>query len=158
MRVKKPLYGISEAGTHWYRTYHKHHRKKLSMVTSTYDPCLLICSKPSVVGILGLQTDDTLFLGDEESAKLEESELQKAKLIVKQSEKLSENNPLIFNGCKLTSDGKVITLTQKEQADQLQLVEFSDNPFKQYQEQRARGTYLATICQLEASLLLSMAA
>ncbi|KHJ30211.1 hypothetical protein EV44_g0249 [Erysiphe necator] len=71
---------------------------------------------------------------------------------------LSENNPLIYNGCKLTFDGQEMKLTQKGQADRLQLVGNSDNPKKAYQEQRARGAYLATICQPEAALLLSMAA
>ena len=42
MIVLKPLYGIAEAGTHWWATYSKHRREKLHMTTSTYDPCLLI--------------------------------------------------------------------------------------------------------------------
>lgn len=41
-KVIRPLYGIPEAGTHWFGTYHKHHREKLFMETSTFDPCLLI--------------------------------------------------------------------------------------------------------------------
>lgn len=49
-------------------------------------------------------------------------------------------------------------LTQKGQADRLQLVGNSDIPKKAYQEQRARGTYLVTVCQPEAALLQSMAA
>lgn len=158
MRVKKPFYGIIEAGTHWYNTYHKHHCEKLSMSTSTYDPCLLICTKPSLIGILGIQTDDTIFLGDAEFANLENNELKKAKLVAKQPEKLSEHNPLIFNGLKLTLDSKEIKLSQKGQADLIQLVEYSNNSKKSYQEQRARGAYLATICQPEAALSLSMAA
>ncbi|KAI0994535.1 hypothetical protein K3495_g13645 [Podosphaera aphanis] len=45
MVVRKPLYGIPEAGTHWWATYHKHHRENLGMEPSTYDPCLLITKK-----------------------------------------------------------------------------------------------------------------
>jgi len=57
MRVIKPLYGIAEAGTHWWATYHSHHLKKLQMVTSTYDPCLLISSAENPVRVPG-QTGD----------------------------------------------------------------------------------------------------
>ncbi|KAM4065230.1 Dimer-Tnp-hAT domain containing protein [Hirsutella rhossiliensis] len=42
IRVIKPLYGIAEAGVHWFRTYQQHHLEKLDMSTSTYDSCLLI--------------------------------------------------------------------------------------------------------------------
>uniref|UniRef100_A0A093UYI9 Transposon Ty1-NL2 Gag-Pol polyprotein n=1 Tax=Talaromyces marneffei PM1 TaxID=1077442 RepID=A0A093UYI9_TALMA len=44
LKVVRPLYGIPEAGNHWFRTYHNHHTEKLNMETSTYDPCLLHCS------------------------------------------------------------------------------------------------------------------
>ena len=42
MIVQKLLYGILEAGTHWWATYYKHHKEKLSIVTLMYDPCLLV--------------------------------------------------------------------------------------------------------------------
>ncbi len=45
MVVLKPLYGVPEAGMHWWATYSKHHKEKLSMEPSTYDPCLLISTK-----------------------------------------------------------------------------------------------------------------
>jgi hypothetical protein len=60
--VRKPLYGIPEAGTHWWATYYKHHKEKLLMTTSSYDPCLLITTKKEAFGVVGMQTDDTLFL------------------------------------------------------------------------------------------------
>ena len=59
LKVLRPLYGVPEAGTHWFRTYHKHHIEKLNLTTSTYDPCLLYNSQ----AIVGLQTDNTLYLG-----------------------------------------------------------------------------------------------
>ncbi|KAH6667374.1 hypothetical protein B0J14DRAFT_658827 [Halenospora varia] len=33
MVVVKPLYGLAEAGTHWWATYFKHHKEKLQMET-----------------------------------------------------------------------------------------------------------------------------
>ncbi|KAI0994429.1 hypothetical protein K3495_g13753 [Podosphaera aphanis] len=54
MVVRKPLYGIPEAGTHWWATYNKHHREKLGMESSTYDPCLLITKHIGLFGIVGV--------------------------------------------------------------------------------------------------------
>jgi hypothetical protein len=68
------VYGIPEAGTHWWATYYKHHKEKLLMATSTYDPCLLIITNQTF-GIVGMQTDDTLFLGSEEFVTLEDNKL-----------------------------------------------------------------------------------
>ena len=64
MVVLKPLYGVAEAGTHWWATYFKHHREKLHMTTSTYDLCLLITTTKERFAIVGMQTDDTLGLLD----------------------------------------------------------------------------------------------
>jgi hypothetical protein len=41
LRVVKSLYGIPEAGNHWFKTYHQHHLDNLHVRPSTYDPCLL---------------------------------------------------------------------------------------------------------------------
>jgi len=52
LRVVKPLYGVPEAGNHWFKTYHSHHVKELSIEQSTYDPCLLYSNGPfSVIGL-----------------------------------------------------------------------------------------------------------
>ncbi|KAM4067968.1 hypothetical protein HRG_009718 [Hirsutella rhossiliensis] len=61
IRIVRPLYGIAEAGLHWFATYHKHHREQLRMSTSTFDPCLLITNTDpnQAFGIVGMQTDDT---------------------------------------------------------------------------------------------------
>ncbi|KAJ5379608.1 hypothetical protein N7509_012727 [Penicillium cosmopolitanum] len=161
MVVRKPLYGIPEAGTHWWATYHKHHRERLGMVTSTYDPCLLISTAKGAFGVVGMQTDDTLILGSDEFAKLEEKELVEAKFSAKPKDTLSPEGPLIFNGCVLTqNDGDVaVELRQKEQGKRLKPIDHKSTDFKHvYMEQRARGAYIATICQPEAAFDLSVAA
>ena len=71
LRVVKPLYGVPEAGNHWFRTYHNHHVQELHMNASTYDPCLLYTNQ-NAFGIVGLQTDDTLFLANTAFAKAEQ--------------------------------------------------------------------------------------
>jgi hypothetical protein len=47
------------------------------MVTSSYDPCLLITTKKEkeIFRVVNMQIDDTLFLGSEEFAILEENKL-----------------------------------------------------------------------------------
>jgi len=65
IKVIKPLYGIPEAGNYWFLIYHLHHIEKLKIKESTYNPCLLYTHKARV-GIIGLQTNDTLFIGNKE--------------------------------------------------------------------------------------------
>jgi hypothetical protein len=159
MIVRKPLYGIPEAGTHWWATYHKHHREKLAMATSTYDPCLLITTTKGAFGIVGMQTDDTLILGSKEFDTIEEEELTRAKFSAKPKELLSPETPLIFNGCILTQKEGDIELRQKEQGKKLKTVNSkAKDPQHKYREQRARGAYIATICQPKAAFDLSVAA
>jgi hypothetical protein len=161
-KVIKPLYGVPEAGTHWFGTYHRHHRVKLGMETSTYDPCLLITKGiDAPFGVVGMQTDDTLILGDEEFVRREDTELKKAQLLAKPAELLTRESSLIFNGCKLVMDksGPGISMIQKDQGKQITLIDVDRTDFKtSYLEQRARGAYIGTICQPEASYDLSVAA
>ncbi|SLM34983.1 conserved hypothetical protein [Lasallia pustulata] len=170
LKVIKPLYGVPEAGNHWFNTYHCHHTEKLQMEQSIYDPCLLYCT--TSFGIVGLQTDDTLFLADKDFATAENHELHKAKLLAKERELLTESSPLKFNGGHIEKHGVVITLTQPRQCKNLSLirdwnvnlkssqgeVRNSVSPKDQYVAQRARGAYIATVCQPEAAFDLSFAA
>ncbi|OXV09105.1 hypothetical protein Egran_03132, partial [Elaphomyces granulatus] len=159
MRIEKPLYGIPEAGTHWFRTYHRHHSDKLFMVQSTYDPCLLHTEKEGLFGVVGMQTDDTLFVGNKAFAELENDELKKAQILAKPIEMLTMSNTLIFNGGKIHREGMTIKLTQKKQGDRIELIDVKKAPFREaYVAQRARGAYIATVCQPEAAFDLSVAA
>ena len=109
LRVVKPLYGVPEAGNHWFKTYHSHHTKELSMNQSTYDPCLLYSNKP--FGVVGLQTDDTLFLADKGFAEQEQIQLQKAGFMAKDREQLQQGKDLKFNGAVVHIEDTNITLT-----------------------------------------------
>lgn len=128
MRIIKPLYGIPEAGMHWYTTYYRHHQQELGTEHSSYDPCLLITTTPECFGIVGIQTDDTLLLGDKCFALRENTALFEAKLQAKPHEQLQAG--------KIVNNNNEIMLL----------------------EQRARGAYIATICQPEAAYDLSHAA
>lgn len=78
VKVMKPLYGVSEAGNHWFVTHHTHHKDKLVMKESIYDPCLLY-SSGLASSIVGMQTDDTLILADNDFASIEEDAIKSAK-------------------------------------------------------------------------------
>jgi hypothetical protein len=54
MVVLKPLYGVIKAGTYWWAMYSKHHKEKLLITTSTYDPCLLVITTKEAFGIVGI--------------------------------------------------------------------------------------------------------
>ena len=52
LKVLKPLYGVPEAGNHWYKTYLSYYIKYLYINQSIYDPCLLYSNEPfRVVGL-----------------------------------------------------------------------------------------------------------
>jgi hypothetical protein len=62
----------------------------------TYDPCLLYTPSNSL-GIIRLQTDNTLFLADQTFADAKETELQEAKFLAKPREQLTKQTPIKFN-------------------------------------------------------------
>ncbi|CAE7034277.1 hypothetical protein PTTW11_11401 [Pyrenophora teres f. teres] len=162
LHVIKPLYGIAEAGVHWWTTYHGHHCKELDMATSTYDPCLLITNgNADVFGIVGMQTDDTIMLGTPAFSSLKEKKIQKAEFRSKPKSILIPETQLDFNRCTLTIDANkpILDLRQKGQGGKINLVDAkAHNSAQQYTEQRARGAYIASTCQPEASFDLSVAA
>jgi hypothetical protein len=94
------------------------------MITSTYNPCLLIITEKETFGVISIQTDNTLFLGSEEFAAREDNELQKANFSTKPRDKLLPTSNLIFNGCILTqASDNTMTLIQKDQGKKLQLID-----------------------------------
>jgi hypothetical protein len=129
-------------------------------------------TKGDNIGIIGLQTDDTLLLADKDFATEEEKELQKVGFLTKEREELTTTNPIKFNGGQLTLKGNSLTLNQGQHCQNLRAVSLEtvdltsargvirkQIPTKgQYIAQRARGAYVATVCQPEAAFDLSTAA
>jgi hypothetical protein len=112
---------------------------------------LVITTKSGCFGLVGMQTDDTLGLNDFTFVTRESNEMT---FLAKDRQTLTEDEPLIFNGCILTIDGPHLRLKQKNQGQKLEAA--IDR--KTYIEQRARGAYIATTCQPIASFDLSVAA
>jgi hypothetical protein len=170
LKVVKPLYGVPEAGNHWFKTYHSHHIKNLQMQQSTYDPCLLYSTDP--FGVVGLQTDDTLFIGDNAFAGMEQEQLEKAGFLAKDRDALTSTSSIKFNGGIIQLEANnTISLSQERQCANLRLIGDSKSTTStrgtirsnltlkdQYIAQRARGAYVASVCQPEASYDLSVAA
>jgi hypothetical protein len=83
------------------------------MDISIYNPCFLITSTNSVFGIVGIQTNNIIILGDEQFLIQEEQELAQANYITKPKEKLIAAIPLLFNSYILSLDKTNINLCQK---------------------------------------------
>jgi hypothetical protein len=110
-------------------------------------------------GITGMQTDDTLILCTPEFSAIEEKKIQKAAFRAKPKVQLAKSSSIEFNGARFTLDSDQLNLRQKEQVKKLQFVNMgTEERDQQYLEQRARGAYLAFICQPEAAFDLSVAA
>jgi hypothetical protein len=80
------------------------------MDTSIYDPCLLITTTNSVFGVVGMQTDNIIILGDKRFLAQEEYKLTQANYTAKPKEKLLVVIPLLFNGCMLSLNGTNMNL------------------------------------------------
>ena len=79
------------------------------ITTSTFNPCFLITTTGTPFGIVGMQTDDTIILGDNQFLTLED-ELVKANLIAKLKKKLNLIILLFFNGYILSLNKDSIAL------------------------------------------------
>jgi hypothetical protein len=173
LKVIKPLYSVPKAGNHWYNTYYTHHVTKLNIRQSTYDPCLLYSAESVRFGVVGLQTDNTIILADVTFVANKESQLKESKLLSKPREQLTRLHALKFNSSSITlqEDGSIL-LTQERQYQNIQTVTIRSKDLKnargaickdislkdQYILQRARGAYVATVLQPEATFDLSFAA
>jgi hypothetical protein len=68
------------------------------MITSSYNLCFLIITTNDAFRVVGMQTDNTLILGDDNFAQIEDNELKKANLKAKPTKALLYETLLIFNG------------------------------------------------------------
>jgi membrane peptidoglycan carboxypeptidase len=85
--------------------------------------------------------------------------LQKAKFKAKPKTVLSHNKPLEFNSSRITYEGTTVHIRQKGQTKLLRMIDpDAQDAAQRYVEQRARGAYIASICQPEAAFDLSIAA
>jgi hypothetical protein len=166
LKVLLPLYGVPEAGTHWFRTYHEHHTTKLGLQQSSYDPCFLFTAidnnpnnrNTADTAIVGLQTDDTMIACNTSFKKKESDELNKAGFLAKPTQQLTPSNNLTFNGARMTQSTDTITVSQHDQAKKIDLLDPININKEEYVSQRARGAYVSSVCQPQVAFGLSYAA
>ena len=110
MIVLKPLYGITEAGTHWWATYSKYYKEKLLITIFIFNPCFLITTTGTLFKIISMQTNNIIILGDNQFLTLKKDKLVKINLIAKPKEKLSLITLLLFNRYILSLNKDFIAL------------------------------------------------
>ena len=140
------------------------------MTKSTYDPCLLSRFEP--LGIVGMQTNDILILSNNNFASIKEKAIKLAKIMTKDREYLTLTYPLKFNGTQIKLDLNCIVLTKEshvkgifpvtghatESTSSKEITRKKLSPKEQYLAQRARGAYIVSVYQPEASFNLFQAA
>ncbi|XP_044722189.1 polyprotein [Hirsutella rhossiliensis] len=136
IQSKTPL--NPESGLHWFVTYYRHH--------------------PAGFGMVAMQTDDTLLLASPEFAAAEEE--RSRRLSSARNQGASYRPRLLeFNGCTLLAEKDDLIIQQKGQGQKLATIFLSSTDrAQQYAQQRARGAYIASICQPEATFDYSVAA
>jgi hypothetical protein len=122
-----------------------------------------------------MQTDDTLILVDQSFAVVEEKAVHSAKIMIKAREQLTFTNSLKFNDTRIEriESNDIIYFRQETHIQDIQLIDSVESTIitsaqdkvrikltfrNQYIAQRARETYLTSICQSEASFDLFHAA
>ena len=87
MVILKPLYGIAKVGTYQQATYNKHHKEKLLITISIFNPCFLIITIGTPFGIINMQTNNIIILEDNQFLALKEDKLIKVNLLTKLKKK-----------------------------------------------------------------------
>ena len=119
------MYGISEAGVHWFAIYQVHHLTNLGMKISSFDPYLLITKEREAFGITSIQTDDTLHLNTNGFIEREEQELQKAGFKAKLCKPFTDSTNHDFNGYRIKVEKDTVTIIQKSQIERFTFVDIT---------------------------------
>ncbi|KAI0994111.1 hypothetical protein K3495_g14072 [Podosphaera aphanis] len=101
--------------------------------------------------MFGLQTDNTLAASTTQLKLKEELELQKAKFDANPIQELTKSSPINFNGAHIS-----ISVTHHDQVTKIVLLK--DTCKHKYVSQRARGSYIASVCQPQVAFGLSYVA
>jgi hypothetical protein len=180
LKVIKSLYEMSETDNHWFKTYHDHHIDIFNMIKLTYNFCLLYISfiifSHIDMSIMNMQIDDILILTDQSFVVVEKEAIYSVKIMTKTREQLIFINLLKFNDTRIerfeSNETEIIYFRQETHIQDIQLINSIEFIIiisvrdkirtmltlrDQYIAQRARETYLISICQSEASFDLSHA-
>ena len=152
LRVDRPLYGIPEAGIHWFRTYHENHRDTLHLTASLHEPCFLYTPRgifgdhqsPEVARVFTcLQIDDTETAGNPAYIKLEAS--SSTLFDGKRLQMLEDGGTVTFNGAEISLRDDICTITQPNHLQKLESITEDTVEKSEFVAQRARGAYIAAV-------------
>lgn len=168
LSLQCPLYGVPEAGVHWFWTYLKHHKEKLGMRSAAHDMCLLytpgsistssqskeITDAPRAITCL--QTDDTASLAN--TKFLEDEQKHASAFKSNPLEILQDGKSMKFNGAVLSKLQNRYSLTAPSHVSKMKVIEKEIASKEEYVSQRARGAYIASVCRPDLSFRFSYAA
>jgi hypothetical protein len=116
----KPLYGIPEAGLHWFYTYSAHHKEKLRMGATKGDRCLLYRrDENKEASIAVLQVDDSLGFCTE--LFLDEEETESKQFRVKPRLLIRYGYSALLNGHTIYKKGRDLFLSQRDKIIKLNI-------------------------------------
>lgn len=116
------LYGLLEAGVHWFRTYYRFQFECLRMNLADHDLCLLFFlrlleSSSSSRGMTVLQTDDTLTITN--TLFLQNDEKAYERFLSKPLHVTQHKIPFFFNSLQITVRASSISLNEVSQIKRL---------------------------------------
>ena len=156
LQIVYPLYGLPEAGALWFHTYQLHHLERLNLTNATHDLCffytpsvLLAHKKKQPASLTCLQTDDTLFIGNEPYIRLENAEGKR--FSSKPVEILGPKSSILFNGIQLSRNGVSLSTDASQHALKMKEVPLTANHVELYTSERAPGAYIASHCRPDLS-------
>ena len=119
LKALKVLYGMPEAGLHWFLTFESHHTKKLDMYQATADKCLFFKKDDAepVPNVVIVQVDDALGAGSEDFLQLEDEE--SANFITKPRRTFEDGSKYLFNGFWLEKEGDGFFMHQEDTMDEI---------------------------------------
>ena len=138
LKLLKPLYGLSDSGDYWKKTFHLHMRDDLHMHTLTGDPCFFYYkSEGKLSGVAGTFVDDSLLAGDKNFQS------HSSQTLTKFESRQREWDNINFIGCnlKMLETGE-IQISQSEYLRKIQPVS-KGSDYEEFRSMRAR---LAWIC------------
>lgn len=155
LQVQKPLYGIPEAGLHWFRTYHNHHKFQLYLQPAAHDQCFLytkrgmaslsLADQSTARGYTCLQTDDTASGGNSQFVALESK--MSSRFASKSPILLKEGSHVLFNGARVSLSGGIYTISQPDHVSKLECIPEQNTSCSDFVSQRARGAYIAAVAR-----------
>lgn len=123
LKLKKPLHGVTEAGSYWHNTYERFYKKDMKMESFLLDPCFFYKKEGNqLTGMVGILVDDSVAAGAKELIEMEDNMVKRFKMNPKQLRKFT------FSGMRVDQvNERKTTLDQEDYIGRLNKIK-SLNP------------------------------